>query len=360
MTAAYQTIPVILRDRAQWVVWRYETRDGKPTKVPYRPRLKVATKASSTDPSTWDTYGAAITVAEHGKYGGVGYVLTKQDEIVFIDLDKCRNPETAVIEDWALQIVRELNSYTELSPSGTGLHIFARATLPPEGRRRSKIEMYCEGRYATFTGNHLPGTPATIEARHTEVLALHTRVFADVGQEEQANGVSSPPLSKGHSPKHIPMSNEEIQSIASRAANAPKFLALWRGDNEGYTSPSEADLALCSLLAFYTKDRAQIESLMRESDRNRDKWDQNKSYLQRTIRKALLGATETYSKGASIKLNGHSKSDVPNSQYVYGSGIGNEGHDTNPKGQETPANPFIGLVKVWERNEPEPRRFAIA
>jgi putative DNA primase/helicase len=315
MTVAYQTIPAILRERSQWVVWKYETRNGKLTKVPYTPLLSVATKASSTDPATWGTYGAAITVAEVGKYDGVGYVLTKEDGIVFVDLDNCRNPETGAIEEWARQIVNDLNSYTEISPSGTGLHTFAVATLPPEGRRKGKIEMYIDGRFATITGNHLPGTPTTIEERGAEVLALHANTFAAV-KSGHAKDVSGIPTSNDANCKCSNLSNEEIRRLASRASNAPKVHALWHGDNTGYTSPSEGDLALCSLLTFYTRDPAQLESLMRESSRSRDKWDKNKTYLQRTIRKALQNVTETYSPAPPVNLNGHKNSDVPNSQSI--------------------------------------------
>src|SRR5215212_4323992 len=100
-----------IRDLRQWVCWRTEERDGKLTKVPYSPL--TAEKASK----------------EHG-CGGIGFVFTEDDPYCGVDLDKCREPESGEIEDWARELIEQLNSYTELSPSGTGVHILVKAQLP--------------------------------------------------------------------------------------------------------------------------------------------------------------------------------------------------------------------------------------
>src|SRR5207244_2269479 len=118
-----------------------------------------------------------------GKAAGPGIVLG--DGLVGVDLDHCRDPETGAIEPWALAIVKELASYTEASPSRTGVHVLAHGTLPPGGRRKGRVEMYAEGRYFTVTGQHLAGTPTTIEERTVALAALHARIFGTNGHSQR-------------------------------------------------------------------------------------------------------------------------------------------------------------------------------
>lgn len=163
-------IPDELRTLPQWVTWRIEKREGKDTKVPYQTNGKPA---SSTDPKTWTTFAAAS-----GASRNVGFVFTKAAGYVGIDFDRCRDPKSQVTEAWALAIIKELDSYTELSQSGTGWHVIIRGSLPPEGRhpQASRVEMYDSSRYFCMTGivqNQL-GLP-TIEAR--DVSALHARMM---------------------------------------------------------------------------------------------------------------------------------------------------------------------------------------
>src|SRR5207249_38342 len=150
-------------------------RDGKRTKPPYDPR--TGDYASVTDPATWTTFDAARTAACAGRYDGIGRVLIADERFVGIDLDHCRDRETGAIAPWAQQIVDALRSYTETTPSGEGLRIFVRGTLPPGGRRRGNVEVYDRDRYLTVTGAHLDGTPLTIEDRTAELAAVHARIF---------------------------------------------------------------------------------------------------------------------------------------------------------------------------------------
>lgn len=147
-------IPDELKATPQWVVWRYEDH-GKPKrdKVPYNPRTER--RAKSNDPQTWASFAEARAAFDHGGYDGVGFVFAEDGGLVGIDLDGCRDPETGELEPWAAEIVKRMNSYTEVSPSGTGVHIFVKGALPAGGRKKGKIEMYREGRFFTVTGRHL-------------------------------------------------------------------------------------------------------------------------------------------------------------------------------------------------------------
>jgi primase-polymerase (primpol)-like protein len=160
-----ENIPDQLTERSQWVCWRLETRDGKPTKVPYTPGTER--RASSTDLITWATFEEAISAYEAGEppYDGIGFVFCSADPFVGIDLDKCRDPESGEISAWAQSIIdRVQEGYVEASPSGTGVHIIVEGTAC-SGRSRKKvrlkgedigeIEMYGRGRFFTVTGEAL-------------------------------------------------------------------------------------------------------------------------------------------------------------------------------------------------------------
>src|SRR5206468_7814503 len=108
----------------------------------------------------------AVAAYEDGKADGVGIVLG--DGLVGVDLDHCRDPETGAIAPWAQTVIATLDSYTEVSPSGTGLHVLLHGESAISGRRKGPIEMYADGRYFTVTGQHLAGTPTTIETRTVE------------------------------------------------------------------------------------------------------------------------------------------------------------------------------------------------
>ena len=278
-----------MKELAQWINWRYEERDGKLTKVPICPR--TGELAAVDRPETWGTYEEAVRASiEHG-HDGVGFVFTEEDPYGGVDLDKCRDPESGEIEDWARELIEHLGSYTELSPSGTGVHILVKAKLPPSGRRKGQVEMYDSGRFFTVTGKHLPSTPSKIKERQAEVEVLHRRLFGLTNRDTNGHG--------SHGPSND-LSDAEILARAKQAANGKAFEKLWAGDASEFPSKSEADLALCSHLVFWTGgDPGRVDKLFRQSGLYRPKWDERhygdgRTYGQATVEKALEGATEFY------------------------------------------------------------------
>ncbi len=147
-------IPEELQGLPQWVGWRLAHRDGKPTKIPMRPDGKG--KASTTDPATWGTIDQALAAAQRHNFAGIGFVFTAEDPYTGIDLDKCRDPETGELADWATEIVRMFpDAYLEASPSGTGVHIITRGVAPHNGKVSYKdgaVEIYDRARYFTVSG----------------------------------------------------------------------------------------------------------------------------------------------------------------------------------------------------------------
>lgn len=270
---------LVSTDRA--LLWRREKRDEQETKVPYRPGYP-SEHAAVNDPETWGSFWTALADVQDGEADGVGVVLG--NGIVGVDLDDCRNPDTGELADWARKIVDRLDSYTEVSPSGTGLHVLARGRLPDGRRRKGHLEMYSDGRYFTVTGDHLEGTPAEIEERTAELAALHAQVFENVDRrDEGARPRPSTPLD---------VSDRELLERARAAGNGSKFEKLWSGVTSGYDSHSEADLALVNLLAFWTRgDIDRIDRLFRRSGLMREKWERE-DYRERTISAALEGRTD--------------------------------------------------------------------
>ena len=178
-------IPPEIAASARCVLWNLELRSGKETKVPYRP-YRPAQKAAVDDPDTWGTFAEAVAAWEDGQADGVGVVLG--EGLVGVDLDRCRNPKTGVLTEEANSIITALNSYTEISPSGTGVHILLRGALPPRGRRKGLVEIYSDGRYFTVTGAHVSGTPTTIQDRTAALADLHASVF---GRDVQSVDVTA-------------------------------------------------------------------------------------------------------------------------------------------------------------------------
>jgi hypothetical protein len=129
-----------IRELRQWLCWRAEKRESQQTRVPYSPR--TGHRASSTDPHTWASYEEAVSAHKEHGYHGIGFVFTSGDDLCGVDLDRCRDSESGEIESWAQEIIEELDSYAEVSPSGRGVHVLLRGDLPPGRRRKGRIEMY--------------------------------------------------------------------------------------------------------------------------------------------------------------------------------------------------------------------------
>ncbi len=276
-------IPSDLKGQSRWVNWRYEGRGDKRTKVPYNPA--TGKRASTTDPETWASYDTACQ--RSADYDGIGFVLG--GGFVGVDLDGCRDPETGEMTPQAQQIVDGLDSYTEISPSGKGIHVICLGALPPGGRKATGqgVELYDSGRYFTVTGNHLTGTATTIEKRAKQLAALHARIFTPPEEEAPAEQPE----------RHSALSDEDVLAAMQRAKNWAAIEGLWTGEHS-YASPSEATLALLDHLTFWCAgDRQQMDRLFRRSGLMREKWDSkrgNTTWGQQQIAKALAGRTEFY------------------------------------------------------------------
>ena len=287
----HEAIPELLLRREQWLCWREEPRDGKQTKVPIDPR--TGKYASTTDHETWSSFEAARKRATREGEDGLGFVFTDDDPIVGVDLDDCRDPETGETEEWAGSVIETLESFTEISPSGTGYHVLVEGTLPDGRNRKDDLELYETARFFTVTGAHVDGTPTTIEKRTEALRRIHAEYLTpDNGSSDDAAQTPRQPTQR--------LSDDGLLQKARNAENGEKFERLWRGSTAGYESHSEADMALCALLAFWTGgDEQQIDRLFRDSGLMREKWDEvhytdGSTYGEKTIERAVAGTTEFY------------------------------------------------------------------
>ena len=157
-------IPEELRAVPQWDCWKLV--DG--AKIPVDPRTgRAYPRGLRSDDMSTATFEEARTFFEKNALAsGLGFRFKSRDPFLGVDLDDVRNPETGEVLAWAKDLVARFATYTEISPSGTGLHIISRARLPRAVTKTivnaCGVEMYFDGRYFTITGNQLEGTPRKI------------------------------------------------------------------------------------------------------------------------------------------------------------------------------------------------------
>lgn len=283
----FDGIPQSMKDSPAWVLWRREQRDGgKWTKPPLQADGRYA---KTTDPDTWATIEEAQAGYDNGSFDGVGVVL--RDGLVGIDLDHVLT-ESGDIEPWADEIAdRFAGTYIEFSPSGDGLHILARGTLPKCRRKAgpdNRLECYDETspRYFTVTGHAISDECGITEQQEALDWLAEKYLVDSTGKPTGANVVQLAQTGV--------VTDDDILARAARTANGERFSKLFdQGDHSDYPSHSEADLALANMLAYLTQDSEQIDRLFERSALFRaEKWNQQHSgtgetYGQVTVAKAL-------------------------------------------------------------------------
>lgn len=176
LTPIYENIPALLREHDRWFLW---TLDGEARKVPRAVRSPHGTSINAHNPKHWCSLDKLLSAKE--KLNGPGFELGPVEggpTFAGVDLDGCRDPVTGKIDEWAQGIIAYFNSYTEISPSGTGVKIFLTGALAEEDvsqRKVYKLEIYDRLRYFTVTGHHLANTPTTVESREPQLRDLYAR-----------------------------------------------------------------------------------------------------------------------------------------------------------------------------------------
>lgn len=284
----YEQIPQELKALPNWICWDAvpDEKRGKIKKVPIN--ALTGGGAMSNNPSTWCDFDTAVRASE--KHSGIGFMFGGCPYFG-VDIDGKEEELEAYQRGENGNIISEfistLQSYTEISQSGKGIHIICKGHLPPQGRRKGNVEMYETGRFFVMTGNSC-SEYAGISDCTESIKPLHEKYIGG-GHEPVAKAVPAVSLS----------SADDIVKAAAGAKNGGKFVALYGGDTAGYTSSSEADMALCSILAFWTGcDASKMDVIFRSSGLMREKWDRPQSgstYGALTIQKAIAGCSQVYS-----------------------------------------------------------------
>ena len=282
-------IPKYLKENAKFCNWKYETRDGRLTKVPYNPHTN--NKASVNNANTFTDFNSVVNGLDI--YDGIG--IRVDGKIIAIDLDHCI--EDGNLCSWSKEIVSHFpNTYIEISPSGAGFRIIL---LAPDNYlfnkdkyyiKKNNVEVYVAGatnRFVTITGNVLQKLD----------IAENLDGFQWLLETYMKRENSKTTIIQKERESYL--TDESIIEKAMSSKQGHKFSKLWNGDTSDYPSHSESDLALISILAFYCNgNKEQIDRLYRRSNLFRTKWDEfrgNKTYGEITIDTALSGIKEFYS-----------------------------------------------------------------
>lgn len=287
----FNEIPAELKALPQWILWKFETRNGKQTKVPCQVTGEMA---QANNRRTWSTFATAVKFYLEGDYDGIGFVFSRQDNYIGIDIDKC--VVDGKTNAFAAEIIDTLDSYTEFSPSGNGIHIIIKGSLPQSvlgtGRKNTKhgLEIYSYGRFFTFTGNRENSND--VYDRTDELAEVFEQYFDDSDIQGRVNLAE-------FEKDEIKISNESLWEKMFRSKNGDEIRSLYNGSliNDDH---SASDLALCNYLAFWTgKSATRMDAMFRESSLIRDKWDvihfsdTNETYGERTIGVAISSTSTT-------------------------------------------------------------------
>lgn len=300
--------PREMRERHQWSCWKLELIEGKWKKPPYHPRS--GRKISATNLGQLCTYDQAVRAYQSGGYDGIGYHLRSDDNLVAIDIDNCRDPQTGLIATWARRIIQVMETRVETSPRGGGIHLFVHGKI---GRNRSRdlfsgrIEFYSDKQYITWTGQILTETSEIAyrfrdEEPRWSVARLYEALFLEDILSEQRRRTLGGGRVDLTWPEPVPLtadqraalrrSDERLIRRMREAKNGERFAELFdQGREDDHGGLHVGDLQLCLILLFWTQDDIlAADRLFRQSARMRPKWDRNVgpyTYGQVTLWKAL-------------------------------------------------------------------------
>lgn len=289
MNTTYSNIPDELKQLKNWCVWKFQERNGKKTKIPFN--AETGEFAKSNDKSTWSNYETAVNAEG---VDGIGFFFEPPYlgiDIDDIDDDLHRYQHGDKLDNIVNEFNEAFKSYTEVSPSGNGLHIIVKGKIPGSRRRKGNIEMYDSGRFFTMTGKRI--------GKYTNVTETSERVFKTIYDKYLPDNTVKYPTQNNYQQNIHNLSEIDVINEIYKSKQSKLFDDLMRGTYEPYyNSHSEADMALANILAFWcAKDYTQMDSIFRQSNLYRDKWDEkrkNSTYGEQTLFKAINEANNIY------------------------------------------------------------------
>jgi hypothetical protein len=299
----FSEMPEALKSIPRWMGTRFVVRkDGKKDKPPYRvvSGLPVI-KADKTNPENWATYADALAAYERGEVDAIGCVFTEDDPSYVVDCDGVVDTDTGEIHPAAAEVIHALNSYTELSCSGTGAHVIGHGAKPEyAGCKSNKLgfdmEIYDSARFVVMTGRRMTDALGPKD-RQDELLSLCRKLWP-----KSEKLYSKRPTH----PAPVGLEDQELLERARRSRTGAKFRELYDlGDTAGYASASEADFSLLNMLIFWAAgDRDQIMRLFEASALYRGK-DKHRDYVRRSVDNALGSYVGSFYKPRRVKKARH-------------------------------------------------------
>ena len=279
-------LPEAMKAVCNWCAWRLEERNEKKTKVPY---MLPHRRAESNNRNTWSSFDTITAILEsaQGYFSGYGFMIA--DGFVFVDVDHCID-DNGEIDERGKDVLEAFPlSYAEFSQSGHGLHVITRGTIPRGFNNRSKgVEMYSSGKFCACTGWAIQKNEPTEEQDGINYIfyKYSTKVKKDPRSQPTSNLTRGEERSDGWIVRH---------AMAVNGQQGRNFYCLYHGDTSAYESASEADSALCTLLAFWCdRNMEQMDRLFRQSGLYRPKWERE-DYRLRTMQHACDHIPETLS-----------------------------------------------------------------
>jgi hypothetical protein len=302
-------MPEELRNIGRWMGTRFEARGGgKVDKAPRRVRPgKPIVKADKTDPENWATYSEALAAYERGDVDARGLVFTEDDPYFIVDFDGVIDRDTGEIHPAAAEVIHALDSYTEISCSGTGVHVIGHGTKPEYAGCKSNklgfdLEIYDSARFMVMTGQRMTDALGPRD-RQDELLSLCRKLWPKSEKLYSRRPTHPAPVGLG---------DQELLGRARRSSTGAKFRELYDlGETAGYASASEADFSLVNTLIFWTAgDRDRIISLFEASALYRGK-DKHRDYVRRTVDNALGSYVGSFYKPRRVK---QARQETPSAQ----------------------------------------------
>lgn len=303
-----ESVPKTLVDRNQWICWRYSG-ERKP---PYDP--ETGQQRNPLNPDTWSDFETAIEAYHREDYDGIGFVLTADDPFAGLDFDKVRTPSTGELDEEIESIIERLSSYSEVSPSETGIHTLIQGEIPSDYTNTESIEVYDSERYFTVTGSHLEWTPDSIKERREELESICDQHLTKKSTKTERDHADLP--ADNGDDEAIEEAREYIrdflygQDTGPRAREYYTDLLKGRYAKRGFENDrSKAETTLCSLLygifidggaeperardlTYHYLTHAATENSYTKHSGERRKWvagnaDRQRAYRQNTLDYAI-------------------------------------------------------------------------
>lgn len=294
-------IPPEMKVIPNWVCWRAVPDPKSHSGVSKRPvNPRTGGNAQSNNPETWADFDTACNAAQSRGLAGIGFMFSNTP-FFGVDIDD-RPLDAPEVQE----ILTGIPSYAELSQSGHGIHILCKGTLPGRGfnNHDTGVEMYENGRFFVVTGNRVS------EERHIIDCTEQVKPFYERHDTHKKKAAATAPAAvpTGSAPAALPAFGEltanEVINKALNSRQGQLFGKLLSGDTTGYKSQSEADMAFCNMLAFWTgRNPALMDEIYRLSGLMREKWERHQNgstYGAITIQKAIDECKSAYGERRGI------------------------------------------------------------